>query len=57
MPNGIIIIDKSEGWTASGCGLAERGTTDVMPLILAADPSFSRRTRFAGLRRDNLPEE
>lgn len=57
MANGIIIIDKPEGWTASGCGLAECGTSDVMPLILAADPSFSRRTRVAGLRRENLLEE
>lgn len=33
MPNGIIVIDKPQDWTACGS-------------------SFSRRTRFAGLRRE-----
>ena len=57
MPNGILIIDKPEGWTASGYGLAECGTVGTMPLILAADPSFSRQTRVAGLCREDILEE
>ena len=52
MPNGILIIDKPAGWTASGHGLAERGTAAAIPLILASGPSFSRQTRCAGLCRD-----
>ena len=52
MPNGILVIDKPEGWTASEHALAERVSAGAKPLILAGGSSFSRRTRFAGLRRE-----
>ena len=52
MPNGILVIDKPEGWTASGLTLAERVSAGAKPLILAGGSSFSRRTRAAGLRRE-----
>lgn len=57
MPNGIIIIDKPQGWTASGIALLERDTAGAMPLIPAVVPSFSRQTRSAGLCRDICTKE
>lgn len=53
MASGIIIIDKPQDWTSSGIGLMERETADAIPLILAAVPSSSRQTRWAGLCREN----
>ena len=58
MPNGIIVIDKPQDWTASEHALLERPFAWISPfalakgLIQACGSSFSRRTRFAGLRRE-----
>ena len=57
MANGIIVIDKPQGWTASGIARLERDTTDAMSLIPAVVPSFSRQTRSAGLCRDTYTKE
>ena len=51
MPNGII-INKPQDWTASERALAEHVSAGAKPLILAGGSSFSRRTRAAGLRRE-----
>ena len=53
MPNGILVIDKPEGWSASEHALTERVSAGAKPLILAGGSSFSRRTHFAGLRRED----
>ena len=52
MPNGIIVIDKPQDWTASEHALLERPFAKAKGLIQACGSSFSRRTRFAGLRRE-----
>ena len=52
MPNGIVVIDKPADWTASGHALLERASAEAKALILTGGPSFSRRTRGAGLRRE-----
>ena len=52
MPNGIIVIDKPAGWTASDHALVERAAAGAAALIPAGGSSFSRRTRCAGLRRE-----
>ena len=52
MPNGIIIIDKPQDWTASERALLERACAEAKALILAGGSSFSRRARFAGPRRE-----
>lgn len=52
MPNGIIVIDKPQEWTASEHALLERPFAEAKGLIQARGSSFSRRTRFAGLRRE-----
>ena len=53
MPNGILVINKPEGWTASEYALAERVSAGAKPLILAGGSSFSRRARSAGPRRED----
>ena len=53
MPNGILVIDKPADWTASEHALLERAFALAKPLILTGGSSFSRRTRFAGLRRED----
>ena len=53
MPNGILVIDKPEGWTRSGHALAERVSAGAEPRILAGGSFLSWRTRFAGLRRED----
>lgn len=52
MPNGIIVIDKPQDWTASEHALLERPFAKAKGLIQACSSSFSRRTRFAGLCRE-----
>lgn len=52
MPNGIIVIDKPQDWTASEHALLESPFAKAKGLIQACGSSFSRRTRFAGLRRE-----
>lgn len=52
MANGIIVIDKLSNWTASDHALVERAAAEAAVLIPAGGSSFSRRTRFAGLRRE-----
>ena len=53
MPNGILVIDKPEGWTASEHALAEGVSAGANPLPLAGVSSFPRRTRFVGLRHED----
>ena len=52
MPNGILIIDNPADWTASERALLERASASAKALILTGGSSFSRRTRGAGLRRE-----
>lgn len=52
MPNGILVIDKPADWTASEHALLERASAEAKALIPAGGSSFSRRTREAGLRRE-----
>ena len=52
MANGILVIDKSQDWTASEPALLEHPFAKAKGLIQACGSSFSRRTRFAGLRRE-----
>ena len=52
MADGIMIIDKPQGWTASEHALLERPFARAKGLIQARGSSFSRRTRRAGLRRE-----
>ena len=52
MADGIMIINKPQGWTASEHALLERPFTRAKGLIQACGSSISRRTRFAGLRRE-----
>ena len=51
MANGTLVIDKPADWTASEHALLERASAEAKALILAG-ASFSRRTREAGLRRE-----
>ena len=51
MPNGILIIDKPAGWTASGRGLAEHSAAAQLCFSLRPAPPFPRQTRGAGLCR------
>ena len=52
MPNGILVIDKPAGWTASEHALLERASAEAKALIPAGGSSFSRHPRCAGLRRE-----
>ncbi len=52
MANGTLVIDKPADWTASEHALLERASAEAKALILAGGSSFSRRTREAGLRRE-----
>ena len=52
MPDGILIIDKPAGWTASEHALSERASAGAKALIPTGGSSFSRRARFAGPRRE-----
>ena len=52
MPNGTLVIDKPADWTASEHALLERASAKAKALIPAGGSSFSRRTRRAGLRRE-----
>ena len=52
MANGILVIDKAQDWTASEPALLERPFAGAKGLIQAYGSSFSRRTRFAGLCRE-----
>lgn len=52
MANGILVIDKPADWTTSEHALLERASAEAKALILAGSASFSRRTREAGLRRE-----
>jgi len=53
MPNGIIVIDKPQDWTSSELALAERGSADANPLILAGGSSSSRHDLLRKSRREN----
>lgn len=53
MPNGIIVIDKPQEWTASEFALMERGPAYARPLIRTGDSSFSRHNLLRSLRREN----
>ena len=52
MPNGIVVIDKPQEWTASEHALLEGPFARAKGLIQAHGSSFSRRTRRVGPRRE-----
>ena len=52
MANGILVIDKPADWTALEHALLERASAEAKALIPAGGSSFSRRTRGAGLHRE-----
>lgn len=53
MANGIIIINKPQDWISSELALAERGSADANPLILAGGSSSLRHDLLRRSRREN----
>ena len=51
MPDGILIVNKPAGWTASESGLVEHSAAARPCFSLRLVPPFPRQTRGAGLCR------
>ncbi len=53
MPNGLLVIEKSQDRTSSELTLAKRGSADANPLILTGSFSSSRHGLLRKSRRGN----